>query len=102
MADVAKLLDDSAMALIAGDSEGALRLLSQVEKVVLLKPQELEEGVQTGLHRLMELAQAARDGVADARALIQKAGGNARNLQTYDVQGHPQAVSATRGALGRF
>lgn len=102
MADLMKLLDDATRSLIEGDGPAALQLLSEVEKKVKRKPDLMNDAIIAGLKSFSELAQAAGEGIADARALIVKAGGGARNLKTYDGNGNAQPVKNPRGALGRF
>lgn len=102
MADLKMLLDDAAKTLMDGDAAGALRLLSEAEKKARRRPELVDDNIAAGLGRLSELAHAAREGIADARALIVTAGGNARSLKTYDDKGNATPVANPRGALGRF
>lgn len=102
MADVSKMLAESTRSLLDGDSEGALRHLSDVERKLRLRPELMNAEIEAGLARLSGLAHAAAAGIADARALIQQAGGNARSHKTYDEAGKAQPVKPPRGALGRY
>ncbi|MDO5642800.1 MAG: hypothetical protein Q4G26_10510 [Paracoccus sp. (in: a-proteobacteria)] len=102
MADSNRLLEKAAAALINGDSEAALRHLAALEARAKRRPELIDTEMQAGLARLAGMAQAAADGIADARALIEKASMNARNIKTYDDRGKPQPVTNARAALGRF
>ncbi|MFV0297722.1 MAG: hypothetical protein ACK5JT_16550 [Hyphomicrobiaceae bacterium] len=102
MADISKLLAEATRALVEGDNDGALRYLTQVEKQMTDRPALLDTTAESALRHLSELAYAAREGAADARAMILQAGGDARNLKTYDIHGDAQPVSTKRGALHRF
>ncbi len=102
MADLKALLDAATRKLLAGDAEGALRLLSEVEKRAQRRPGQLDSEVLSGLERFAELARAAGEGIADARAMIMKAAGGARCMNTYDGNGTAQPVTSRREALGRF
>lgn len=99
---VEKCLDMAAAALIAGDTGAALQQLEKAEIKIRRSPAAAGQGLEERLERLLSLAQAAAQGIADAKALISTAGTSARNVTTYDRRGESENVRATRPMLGRF
>ncbi|TKW65532.1 MAG: hypothetical protein DI616_14110 [Paracoccus denitrificans] len=102
MADLKKLVDAARSALMAGDSAGALSHLTIAAKKSQRDPTLMEPEIVSELTRLARIARAAADGIADARALIVQAGGNARNLKTYDGKGIAKPVKNKQATIGRF
>lgn len=102
MSNIEKCLDMAAAALIIGDADAALKQLEKAEANLGRLSDPAGAGVAERLERLLGLARAAADGIADARALISGAGASARNVTTYDRRGEPNNVRATRPTLGRF
>ena len=102
MSNIEKCLDMAAAALIVGDADAALKQLEKAEANLGRLSDPAGACVAERLERLLGLARAAADGIADARALISGAGASARNVTTYDRRGEPNNVRATRPTLGRF
>lgn len=99
---VEKHLEMAAAALVSGDTGAALQQLKKAEIRMSRLPASVAEGLTEQLERLLSLAQAAAQGIADAKALISIAGTSARNVTTYDRRGESESVRAPRPMLGRF
>ena len=102
LSNAEKCLDAAAAALIAGDTEVALQQLKRAEAKLSRASAAAGSGVADRLERLLGLAQAAAQGIADAKAVISAAGASARNVTTYDQRGESKNVRASRPTLGRF
>ncbi len=102
MSDVGMELDAAAEALIRGDVEQALRQLARAEGQFDSGPSIDRAEIKDRLSRLVALAQAAAQGIEDARAVISSAGASARSVTTYDRSGDARKVRLTTPVLGRF
>ena len=102
MRNLEKALEAAAAALILGETEVALQYLQTVEAKLSRLPRDSMLGVGDQLARLLSLAQAAAEGIADARELILSARTSARNITTYDRRGEASNVRVGRPTLGRF
>lgn len=102
MASPAALLEGAADALILGNIEEALRQLSLAEKRMEKLLPSAREDLRSRLDRLVFLAQAAVQGIEDARGVISSAGASARIVTTYNRSGDAKKVHVTKPALGRF
>jgi hypothetical protein len=102
MSDPGAMLENAAEALIRGDVDEALKQLSHVEKRLEKSVPSNREDLKHRLDRLVSLAQAAAQGIEDAREIITGAGTSARIVTTYDRCGDARKVHVTKPALGRF
>lgn len=102
MADINRLMDQAMASLVGGDNDAALKLLAEIERKGSRKPELLDEGFRASLERFADLARAAAEGIADARALVVLAGENLRNAKTYDGKGAARPAAFPKRPLGRF
>ncbi|MDO5605403.1 MAG: hypothetical protein Q4G25_09620 [Paracoccus sp. (in: a-proteobacteria)] len=101
MAEAEYLLERAAQALISGQAEDAFQLVEAAEQ--LMDQNLVDHGALADrLARLKDLAEAALQGVADARATLQAARRDATTVQTYDELGKPCPVQNRNVEIGRF
>lgn len=102
MAEVQEFFEDAARALCEGRCEDAVDFLIKIEEKLTLKPDIDEPCFSASLERLARLADAAAEGISDARTILAATVGQIRELRTYDGLGKQSQVGSARKLLGKY